>query len=398
MNAAYVNKLVDKKITELLIENSPVLNDKITEIISNILAQSKISGIEIDANKNMLGKIFDNFGQIIVNDVAGEKTEKLSLKSGNDPDDAIAEFVIYDSDGNKISMIKSTGAQYWLLHDGNGVVRGGIQYTTPAAIPGIAISRQSTNDIEDYPDKWNLLNGDNDFTIGRNDEQYNGRAGFAVMSGENMRLGNVSLQANREHVFVQEVSSVPPSAGRSNACQLYVKDVASSAEFYVRDESGTETVISPHAFEDGLIERSTPLDWCYRSENPHVGKGIAINIMDLAKEVESLSGKELLKIYDLPAEQIIDWDSNQELIRIENEQKIIEATQNKNDAIEIKDTLEELKSNEEDLEIKENIQNKIDKANKIISEIIIPEAYIKKSKPSWIDLPVTSNVVLDTGK
>jgi hypothetical protein len=76
-----------------------------------------------------------------------------------------------------------------------------------------------------------------------------------------------------------------PSSVANNA-HIYAKDEASSAEVFVSDEAGNVTKISPHN-EDG--------DWEYYSRNTKTGKTVRINMEEMIRDIEKLTGKSYIK-------------------------------------------------------------------------------------------------------
>ena len=76
-----------------------------------------------------------------------------------------------------------------------------------------------------------------------------------------------------------------PSTVANNA-HIYAKDDSSSAEVFVRDEAGNVTKISPHN-EDG--------DWEYYSRNTKTGKTVRVNMEEMIRDIEKLTGKTYIK-------------------------------------------------------------------------------------------------------
>ena len=76
-----------------------------------------------------------------------------------------------------------------------------------------------------------------------------------------------------------------PSSVANNA-HIYAKDEASSAEVFVRDEAGNVTKISPHN-EEG--------EWEYYSRNTKTGKTVRVNMEEMIRDIEKLTGKSYIK-------------------------------------------------------------------------------------------------------
>jgi len=75
-------------------------------------------------------------------------------------------------------------------------------------------------------------------------------------------------------------------SGVTNNAHIYAKDEASSAEVFVRDEAGNVTKISPHN-EAG--------EWEYFSRNVKTGKTVRVNMEEMIRDIEKLTGKTYIK-------------------------------------------------------------------------------------------------------
>lgn len=72
----------------------------------------------------------------------------------------------------------------------------------------------------------------------------------------------------------------------SNYAHIYSKDVASSAEVFVKDEAGNVTQISPHN-EDG--------EWQYFSRNVKTGKVVRVNMEKMIRKLEEITGESFME-------------------------------------------------------------------------------------------------------
>jgi hypothetical protein len=72
----------------------------------------------------------------------------------------------------------------------------------------------------------------------------------------------------------------------ADKAHIYAKDEASSAEVYVRDEAGNVTKISPHNQEG---------EWEYYSRNVKTGKTVRINMEEMVRDIEKITGKTYIK-------------------------------------------------------------------------------------------------------
>ena len=81
------------------------------------------------------------------------------------------------------------------------------------------------------------------------------------------------------------VESGDPSTVADSA-HIYAKDDSSSAEVFVQDEAGNVTKISPHN-EKG--------EWEYFSRNTKTGKTVRVNMEEMIRDIEQLTGKKYIK-------------------------------------------------------------------------------------------------------
>jgi hypothetical protein len=72
----------------------------------------------------------------------------------------------------------------------------------------------------------------------------------------------------------------------ANKAHIYAKDEAASAEVFVRDEAGNVTKISPHNAQG---------EWEYYSRNTKTGKTVRINMEEMIRDLEKLTGKTYIK-------------------------------------------------------------------------------------------------------
>jgi len=87
-----------------------------------------------------------------------------------------------------------------------------------------------------------------------------------------------------DSALAMTVASDP--SGVTNKAHIYAKDESSNAEVFVRDEAGNVTKISPHN-EDG--------DWEYYSRNTKTGKTVRVNMEEMIRDIEKLTGKTYIK-------------------------------------------------------------------------------------------------------
>ena len=96
-------------------------------------------------------------------------------------------------------------------------------------------------------------------------------------------LNDTSLRVTG-HIEMKVLSGDP--SGGTDLAQIYAKDESSSAEVFVQDEAGNVTKISPHN-EKG--------EWEYFSRNTKTGKTVRVNMEEMIKDIEKLTGKKYIK-------------------------------------------------------------------------------------------------------
>ena len=109
-----------------------------------------------------------------------------------------------------------------------------------------------------------------------NNETYTGA--FYIFTGFNAGGGEASISE------VSVVSNDPSTV--TNSAHIYAKDESSSAEVFVRDEAGNVTKKSPHNDEG---------EWEYYSRNTKTGKTVRVNMEEMIRDIEKLTGKTYIK-------------------------------------------------------------------------------------------------------
>ena len=96
-------------------------------------------------------------------------------------------------------------------------------------------------------------------------------------------LNDTSLRVTGHGEFGVLASDPGGSAGYA---KIYAKDESASAEMFVQDEAGNVTKISPHN-EKG--------EWEYFSRNTKTGKTVRVNMEEMIRDIEKLTGKKYIK-------------------------------------------------------------------------------------------------------
>ena len=184
----------------------------------------------------------------------------------------------------------------------------------------------------------------------------NGNARLSVSAGSvSIGTANVPSGGGVPAVVLAQASGNPTGIP-SNTAGLVAKDVSGTCELFAWDESGNVTQISAHNFDLFSPDPSYVYPMSFHSENPYLGKKIAIDLYCLAIEVEKLTGKKIIHIEDLPLEEIRNWDIDQEVLKIQREAEIVDWEAKK-------------------LESEENGENVLD---------LKPIPHAKKDMPLWL--------------
>ena len=97
-------------------------------------------------------------------------------------------------------------------------------------------------------------------------------------------LNETSFRVAQGHAEFGVLASDP--GGLAGYAKIYAKDESSSAEMFVQDEAGNVTKISPHN-EEG--------EWEYYSRNTKTGKTVRVNMEEMIRDIEKLTGKSYIK-------------------------------------------------------------------------------------------------------
>lgn len=121
-----------------------------------------------------------------------------------------------------------------------------------------------------------------------------------VNSG-NFGVGLTNFGTNANRVF-GIANGTPPATSIADGVQLFAADYdmgdgSATSELVVRDEDGNVTTLSPHNFSLVPEESQSDMDWAYYSEKD--GKAINVNMAQVVRLVEQLTGQQLLYVKDL---------------------------------------------------------------------------------------------------
>ena len=101
----------------------------------------------------------------------------------------------------------------------------------------------------------------------------------------NTKFETTNLGVALTGVLRMAVESGDPSTV-TNTAHIYAKDDSSSAEVFVQDEAGNVTKISPHNAQG---------EWEYYSRNTKTGKTVRVNMEEMIRDIEQLTGKTYIQ-------------------------------------------------------------------------------------------------------
>ena len=195
---------------------------------------------------------------------------------------------------------------------------------------------------------------------------------MCIDSAGNVGIGTDSFGTDAAGGVIGIGNATAPTSSPADMVQLYAKDDAGSSRLYVRNEAGTETVLSPHAADapSSLYDRPPGVEEMHRSANYYLGTIVFTNVdRRNALMQKQLNGEELpedrtFTVTETFAEynartgadlQVEDWDANQQAMFDAQEEKVV-ARQAEIDAWD-----------NEEKEAPEPLQS-----------------YVKKPKPDWL--------------
>ena len=113
---------------------------------------------------------------------------------------------------------------------------------------------------------------------------FNAASSVDLNYNDSTRLQTSSTGVTVAGVVAMGVVSDPSTV--ANYAHVYAKDDSASAEVYVRDEAGNVTKLSPHNKQG---------EWEYFSRNTITGKTVRVNMEEMIKDIEKLTGKKYIK-------------------------------------------------------------------------------------------------------
>ena len=250
-------------------------------------------GTDGDANIKHTGtnlNVNETTGDINIRTYANDKDVKISTDDGSG---GITEYVVADASITNTST--SDALLVTTTEDSN------------TAGPVISLKRNSSSPADaDYIGQIKFKGeNDNDQEVNyakitgkildASDGSEDGILEFAFMKNGSQnisgRFRSDSLQLLNDtnlrvtgHVELGVLASDPNTT--TDIAQIYAKDESASAEVFVQDEAGNVTKISPHN-EKG--------EWEYYSRNKKTGKTVRVNMEEMIRDIEKLTGKKYIK-------------------------------------------------------------------------------------------------------
>ena len=272
-------------------------------------------GSDADANIKHTGtnlNVNETTGDINIRTYANDKDVVISTDDGSG---GITEYIVADGStgavklkhyGTTVFETTSTGASITNTSTDDALLVTTTEDSSSAG-PVISLKRNSSSPADaDYIGQIKFKGeNDNDQEVNyakisgkildASDGSEDGILEFAFMKNGSQnisgRFRSDSLQLLNDtslrvtgHVELGVLSGDPSTS--SNLAQIYAKDDSSSAEVFVQDEAGNVTKISPHN-EKG--------EWEYFSRNKKTGKTVRVNMEEMIKDIEKLTGKKYIK-------------------------------------------------------------------------------------------------------
>lgn len=124
--------------------------------------------------------------------------------------------------------------------------------------------------------------------------------GSSYVNSGNFGIGTTSFGGSASKVLALG-NATAPTTSIADGVQLYAEDFddgdgTATSELRVRDEDGNVTTLSPHNFSATPDKNESGLDWSYYSQKE--GRVVNVNMAELVREVEILSGRQFLYIAD----------------------------------------------------------------------------------------------------
>ena len=272
-------------------------------------------GTDGDANIKHTGtnlNVNETTGDINIRTYANDKDVKISTDDGSG---GITEYVVADGSSGAVKLkhygttvfeTTSTGASITNTSTSDALLVTTTEDSNTAG-PVISLKRNSSSPADaDYIGQIKFQ-GENDADqevnyakitgkiLDASDGSEDGILEFAFMKNGSQnisgRFRSDSLQLLNDtnlrvtgHVELGVLASDPNTT--TDIAQIYAKDESASAEVFVQDEAGNVTKISPHN-EKG--------EWEYYSRNKKTGKTVRVNMEEMIRDIEKLTGKKYIK-------------------------------------------------------------------------------------------------------
>lgn len=116
----------------------------------------------------------------------------------------------------------------------------------------------------------------------------------------NLAVGGSAVAAGSGGVGVLAFGPGSTPAAAADVAQLYSRDSFGSAELFVKDEAGNETLLSSHAEPPGGFRDDDPMPHTLSSRNEFLGKEVVVYVTAAIRRLERLTGEQFIWVRDLP--------------------------------------------------------------------------------------------------
>lgn len=329
-------------------------------------------------NRETLG--FSTHTNRIIGDSGDANT--WNVFAHNDIDERVTYHQVQWTVNDNTDGTEDARLEFWMQDDGVLTEIFEINGNTPFVRLNDADLRVSTGEsiyLDDGDSVNDYIQAQNDGTIRF---VANGSSSFWIEGG-NIGVGGSMVKSDGFGVLIIHNNNAPTTPN-ANEVYLYSADVAGSAELHTMDEAGNITVLSPHAFDH--VDRQASMDWAFKSENSYIGKGVSVSWYEVLRALEKVTGDTLIHEYDLPPDQLRDWDADQIEIKKLHDEFRNKMILHETDLLDRKAFLESELLTTTSQEYIDEIQISLKGINQELTQIEIPDAYIIKPRPAYFDM------------
>ena len=193
-------------------------------------------------------------------------------------------------DGNTISA-PSSGGITLTPQAGSTVALGGIATATEFQATLAEITTVRAQRIENDTSNTTLeigSQGTGNVKIGQTEFSSSASTITGLVTNGDMTFTPQGTGDFKVDAHINLVEQSGDATGETDSAHIYAKADSGSAEVFVRDEAGNVTKISPHN-EKG--------NWEYYSKNIKTGKIVRVDMEELIKDIENITGKQYINTH-----------------------------------------------------------------------------------------------------